>query len=94
MPTVTIQRNLALRDVRQALQEGLGPKYEVTAYGKEDTLKVRKSPASLAMVHLEKRGNATNVRVHGGGLAISRMVNELGIAKNVSRVIEQAFPPQ
>ncbi len=96
MPTVTIQRNLALEDVKQGLQEGLGPSYEVTVHanGKDDTLRVRKSPASLATVHLQHQGSATGVRVHGGGLLISRMVNEFGIAKKVSRVIEQAFTPQ
>jgi hypothetical protein len=29
--------------------------------------------------------------VHGGGLVISRMVNEFGIAKKVATTIEKAF---
>jgi hypothetical protein len=93
MPTVTIQRSLALSDVRQALQEGLGPSYQVTAHGEGtgEALKVKKPPASLATVHLQHTGNATSVHVHGGGLVISRMINEFGIAKDVSRAIEEAF---
>jgi hypothetical protein len=96
MPTVTIQRSLALRDVEEALRERLGSSYEVTVHGQgnEEAIKVKRSPASLATVHLELTGNATSVHVHGGGLVISRMVNEFGIAKNVSHAIEEAFSVQ
>jgi hypothetical protein len=43
-------------------------------------------------VHLDQDGNATTFHVHGGGLVISRMVNEFGIAKKVAAAIEEAFP--
>ena len=36
-------------------------------------------------------GNATTFHVHGGGLVISRMVNEFSIAKKVSTAIQEAF---
>ena len=46
-------------------------------------------------VHLDRDGNATTFHVHGGGLVISRMVNEFGIAKKVAATIEESFgtPP-
>jgi hypothetical protein len=40
---------------------------------------------------LDRDGNATTFHVHGGGLVISRMVNEFGIAKKVAATIEEAF---
>ena len=43
-------------------------------------------------MHLDQDGNATTFHVHGGGLVISRMVNEFGIAKKVAAAIEEAFP--
>jgi hypothetical protein len=42
-------------------------------------------------VHLDQDGNATTFHVHGGGLVISRMVNEFGIAKKVAATIEEAL---
>jgi hypothetical protein len=50
-------------------------------------LKVKRSAASTATVHLDQDGNATTFHVHGGGLVISRMVNGLGIAKTVSTAL-------
>ena len=42
-------------------------------------------------MHLDQDGNATTFHVHGGGLVISRMVNEFGIAKKVDATIREAF---
>jgi acetylglutamate kinase len=47
--------------------------------------------AALATVHLDQEGGTTKVHVHGGGLVISRMVNEFGIAKRVAAAIQVAF---
>jgi hypothetical protein len=51
--------------------------------------------STTATVHLDQDGNATTFHVHGGGLVISRMVNEFGIAKKVAAAIEEVFesPP-
>ncbi len=54
-------------------------------------LKVKQSAASTATVHLDQDGNTTTFHVHGGGLVISRMVNEFGIAKKVAAAIQEAF---
>lgn len=97
MPTVTVERAVTLQQAAIALQDKLGSRYRVTtshASGTPQVLKVRQSAASAATVHLDQHGNATTFRVHGGGLVISRVVNELGIAKKVAAAIEEAFTAQ
>ena len=42
-------------------------------------------------MHLDQDGSATTFHVHGGGLVISRIVNEFGIAKKVAATIAEAF---
>ncbi len=96
MPTVTVRRSVTLQQAATALQDKLGSRYRVTtshASGTPQVLKVRQSAASSATVHLDQAGNATTFRVHGGGL-VSRVVNELGIAKKVAAAIEEAFAAQ
>ncbi len=44
-------------------------------------------------MHLDQDGDKTIFHVHGGGLVISRMVNEFGIAKKVAAAIQEAFGP-
>jgi hypothetical protein len=93
MPTVTVQGSVSLQETAKALQDKLGSRYQVTTHGHgaEEALKVKQSAASTAMVHVGGNGNATTFHVHGGGLVISRMINELGIAKKVAAAIEEAF---
>jgi hypothetical protein len=93
MPTVTVQGAVTLQEAAKALQDRLGSRYEVTTLGSDaqEALKVKQSAASTATVHLDQDGNATTFHVHGGGLVISRMVNEFGIAKKVAATIEEAF---
>jgi len=95
MPTVTVQGSVTLQQAATALQGKLGSRYEVTTHGSgtQEALKVKQSAASTATVHLDQDGNATTFHVHGGGLVISRMVNEFGIAKNVAAAIQEAFTP-
>jgi len=64
----------------------------VTTHGSaEQALKVKQSAAATATVQLDQDGSATTFHVHGGGLVISRTVNEFGIAKKVASTIEEAF---
>jgi hypothetical protein len=96
MPTVTVKGSVTLHEAATALQGKLGDRYEVTTHGSgaREALKVKQSAASTATVHLDRDGNATTFHVHGGGLVISRMVNEFGIAKKVAATIEEAFGTQ
>jgi len=93
MPTVTVEGNVTLQQAAKELQDKLGSRYEVTTHGSgaHEALKIKQSAASTATVHLDRDGNATTFHVHGGGLVISRMVNEFGIAKKVAATIEEAF---
>ena len=93
MPTVTVKGAVTLQEAAKALQDRLGSGYEVTTHGSgaQEALKVKQSAASTATVHLDPDGNATVFHVHGGGLVISRMVNEFGVAKKVAAAIEGAF---
>jgi hypothetical protein len=94
MPTVTVEGSVTLQQAATALQDKLSSRYEVTTHGSgaQQALKIRQSAASTATVHLDQDGNATTFHVHGGGLVISRMVNEFGIAKKIAAAIEEAFP--
>jgi hypothetical protein len=93
MPTVTVKGTVTLKDVAAALQEKLGDRYEITTHGSGDqeALRVKQSAAALATVHLDQDGSSTTFHVHGGGLVISRMVNEFGIAKKVAAAIQESF---
>jgi hypothetical protein len=93
MPSVTVEGPVTVQEAAKALQDKLGSRYEVTTHGRgtEEALKVKQSAASTATVHLTRDANATTFHVHGGGLVISRMVNEFGIAKKVAATIEEAF---
>jgi hypothetical protein len=97
MPTVTIEEPVTLQEAATALQEKLGDRYEVTTQGSgpDEALKVKQSAAATATVHLNRDGNTTTFRVHGGGIIITRMVNEFGVAKKVAATIKEAFgaPP-
>jgi hypothetical protein len=94
MPTVAVEASITLQQAATALQDKLGSRYEGTTHGTgaQQALKIRQSAASTATVRLDQDGNATTFHVHGGGLVISRMVNEFGIAKKAAAAIEEAFP--
>lgn len=97
MPTVTVERSVTLQQAATALHDKLGDRYQIMtthASGTPQGLKVKQSATSTATVHIDQDGNATTFRVHGGGLVISRIVNELGIAKRVATAIEEAFAAQ
>ena len=94
MPTVTIDQSVTIEDTAEALQQKLGDRFEITSQGQgaQQALKVKQSVASLATVRLDHASDTTTTfHVHGGGLVISRMLNEFGIAKKVAHAIEEAF---
>jgi hypothetical protein len=93
MPTVSINRSVSIQDTAEALRKGLGDRYEITTHGSgaQEALKVKQSAAALATVHLDQQSNTTMFHIHGGGLVISRMINEFGIAKKVAEAIEETF---
>jgi hypothetical protein len=93
MPTVTVQGNVTPAAGRHSAARQTRQPLEVTTHGSgtQQALKVKQSAASTATVHLDRDGKATTFHIHGGGLVISRMVNEFGIAKKGAATIEEAF---
>jgi hypothetical protein len=93
MPTITIDRSVSIQDTAEALKGTLGDRYQITYQGQgaQEALRVKQSAVALATVHVNQESNTTTFHVHGEGLVISRLINELGIAKKVANAIDQAF---
>jgi len=93
MPSVTIAGPVDPQQAAQALQDRLGSRYQVTTHGSgsQQALTVKQSAVTSATVRLDRDGNSTTFHMHGGGLIVSRIVNELGIAKKVAAAIQEAF---
>jgi len=85
MPSATIARPVTAEEATAALQRELGDQYHVTPRG-HDSLTVRHG-AAFATVRLDAHGDSTAFRVHGGGLILGRIVNELTIARRVADAI-------
>jgi hypothetical protein len=83
---------ITAQQAADALQERLGSGYEVSPHG-SGSLSVHHGPLAFATVRLGRDGDATTVHVHGGGLIINRIINELGIARTVTGAIKETFGP-
>jgi hypothetical protein len=90
VPTATIPKAVTPEQAAGALREQLGSSYKVTPHGR-NSLTVKHGSLAFATVHLGQDGSATTFRVHGGGLIIGRIVNELGIARTVTAAIKQSL---
>jgi hypothetical protein len=93
MPTVTTHgTEVTTEQTVNALQAQLGDKYQVFAKDNpnREVLSVKQSTLSFASVHVVREDGVTKYHVHGGGLLIGRLVNELGIARKVADAIKSA----
>jgi hypothetical protein len=90
MPTATVPRAITTDEAADALKEQLGGAYQVTPHGR-GSLTVKHGPLAFATVRLGRDGNTTTFRVHGGGLILLRVVNELGIARTVTTAIKEGM---
>ena len=90
MPSATIPRAITPQQAADALKEQLGSGYKITPHG-TDSLTVKHGGLAFATVHLNRDGNATTFRVHGGGLIVGRIVNEFGIARTVSEALKESL---
>jgi len=59
--------------------------------GVTDQPALRSGSLAFATVHLRWDGDGTTFLVHGSGLIIGRIVNELGIARTVTATIKETF---
>jgi hypothetical protein len=92
MPTATIPRAITPQQAAAALQAQLGSGYKVTPKSgdSQDKLAVRHG-AAFASVRLARGENATTFRVHGRGVLVGLIVNELGIARTVTAAIKESL---
>ena len=93
MPTVSIDQPVTLEQTAEALKDKLGTRYQVTTHGSgpKEGLKVSQSIATTATVHRQQDGNVTTFHIHGGGLIIGRIMNEMGIAKKVAAALQDSL---
>jgi len=94
MPSATIPRAITAQEAAEVLRQQLGSGYKVTRHsgGSPDKLTVSHG-AAFASVHLARNQNTTTFHVHGRGLIIGLIVNELGIARTVTAAINEGFGP-
>ncbi|HEX3946470.1 MAG TPA: hypothetical protein VHW47_02140 [Acidimicrobiales bacterium] len=92
MPSVTITRTgVTKEDAATALQAQLGSRYTVIPKdGSQDHLSVKQSTMVFASVRMASEPGGTTFHVHGGGLIIGRIINELTIARKVAAAIKAA----
>jgi hypothetical protein len=85
MPTVTVARPDVTRDEAiETVRQELGRDYTVEPGGHDDVFSVKKGTVSGAKVHIRRPPGATEFHVHGTGLIIGRLINELTIARRVA----------
>jgi hypothetical protein len=94
MPTATISRAITTQEAAEALRQQLGSGYKITPHsgGSQDKLAVSHG-AAFATVRLTHDENATTFRVHGRGVLVGLIVNELGIARTVTTAIKESLGP-
>ena len=92
MPSVTVDRPVTLDQATEALRAKLDNRYTITpsGSGRGETIDV-KHALELANVRLVHNGDLTTFRVHAGGLIMSRVVNELGIARKVCSILRDSL---
>jgi hypothetical protein len=93
MPSTTIRRQVSPQQAEAALKAQLGSGYAVTRKG-NGSLAVKHGALTYANVRMHGAGDTTDFHVHGGGLIIGRLINEFGIAKTVTRALEEGLEPE
>jgi hypothetical protein len=91
MPTVVIKSGTTEAELVTALKSALGSGFTVEAResGKE-IVNVEKSTMSTAHVRIERTLTDTKAHVHGGGIIIGRIINELVLANKVAKAIKDS----
>jgi hypothetical protein len=91
MPTTTIARpNVSRDEAMEAVRQELGSEFAVKPGSKDEVFSVEKSTLSGAKVHIKPDGGSTQFHVHGTGIIIGRIINELGIARRVASAIAKS----
>ena len=74
----------------EAIRQELGSDFKVKPGGKDEVFSVERGTLSGAKVHIKPDGGSTQFHVHGTGIIIGRIVNELGIARRVASAIAKS----
>jgi hypothetical protein len=91
MPTVTVPRPEVSRDeAMEAIRQQLGSDFKVKPGGHDQVFSVEKGTLTGAKVHIKPNGGSTQFHVHGTGIIIGRIINELGIARRVASAISKS----
>jgi hypothetical protein len=91
MPHVTVDRpDVSIDEAAAALRKELGDRYEITTAG-PDHLKASTGALSYANVHRKDESGATGFSVHGGGIVIGRIINELTLARKVAGALRSGL---
>jgi hypothetical protein len=92
MPHVTIARpNVTTEEAADALRKELGDRYEVKVDDSGNSLKVSTSTLAYANVHKKDESGKTGFSVHGGGIVIGRIINELTLARKVAGALQKGL---
>jgi hypothetical protein len=91
MPTTTIARPDVSRDeAMEVVRQELGSDFKVKPGSNDAVFSVERGTLSGAKVHIKPNGGSTEFHVHGTGIIIGRIVNELGIARRVAAAIAKS----
>ncbi|HVB70125.1 MAG TPA: hypothetical protein VND83_01310 [Acidimicrobiales bacterium] len=93
MPTVAVKGEVSAEQAMEALRNNMGVRYKFVAGRGGGSFSVKSSPLFYATVRTQRQGDSTVFSVHGGGLIITRLVNELGIARQVAQALSKWEPP-
>ncbi len=74
----------------QALRQQLGQDYKVEPGRHDDVFSVSKGITIGAKVHIKQDAGTTQFHVHGTGIIIGRLINQLSIARRVASAIANA----
>lgn len=92
MPTITVNRPVSLNEAADALQARLGSSYTIAPHsgGTRETIGISHA-GQLAGVRVIHDRDSTTFRVHGRGVLIGLAVNQLVIARQVSKALAEAL---
>jgi hypothetical protein len=88
MPTVTVARpDVSREEAMEAVRQQLGSEYKVTPDSRDGVFSVQRGTLTGAKVHIKPDAGSTQFHVHGTGIIIGRIINELVIARQVASAI-------
>ena len=92
MATVHIERQVSLDQAMEALRQQFGDRYRLTAShgGSHDAIRVAHG-MEMATVRIDRSSETTTFKVHGGGLIVGRVINELGLARRLRSTLQDSF---